>query len=464
MCTCNSDIEHQNASFDSNEAAYEEARQHDRPYTNSLGPPPRWDQGPSPEPTDVISDAGDQQELQLRHKQLQAHKPDAISKHFNIEESLLSLPADNCDDDLLTKIHDAFVQTRRERGEFLPKGMLCSLVNATSVAEELNHTLTFTPEEVQSYTEKICSETEVTRRSKLKIKSYRKIFALLVVIDSTKSIRQVLDEDVSDLDLPLTLVKYHGIAGLCRRDLASQSEGIPLESLRKPYLSLTKLKNFAEYQWKLLAPFFSQDVDSEVKHYKLNDKHILPFVPLDDMADEDTEREGGYGKVDLVDVHPDHHNFHEDTLGCKGFAVKQQIHEDNRDYFKKEMIILKKFSGERRHPHIVSLLATYEQFKKFHLIFSRAEGDLFTFWKEFKRRPHVNQRNILWMVEQCRGITDGLLKLHRLLTLPKNQGGMQEESTDDVVGMSKPYLIYLFLSLKIFDTWTSHVDPAFLFC
>ncbi|KAH7385336.1 kinase-like domain-containing protein [Phaeosphaeria sp. MPI-PUGE-AT-0046c] len=426
-----------NTSFDSNEAAYEEARQQNRPYTNSLGPPARWDQGPSPEPSDVISDAGDQQALQLRHEQAQPPKTNVVRKHVNIEESLASLAAENCYDDLQTRIYEAFKQTRRNQGEFLPKRMLCSLVNTTSVAEELSHTFAddLKPEEIASKAEEICSETEVTRRGRPKIKSFRKIFALLVIIEATKSILQFLEEDISDLDLPLKLVKWRGIDGLCRRESASQDEGVPLECLRRPQWSLNKLRNFEYYQWRLLAPFFYQDKSSDVKHYKLNDHHILPFIPLDDMADEDTEREGGFGRVILVDIHSDHHNFREDSPGCKGFAIKQQMYEDHRNYFKKEMIILKKFSGERSHPHIVSLLATYEQFKKFHLIFSRAEGDLFTFWKELKRRPKINQRNILWMVEQCRGITDGLLKLHRLLTLPKNQGGMQEESTDDLADL-----------------------------
>ncbi|OAL02957.1 hypothetical protein IQ06DRAFT_375626 [Phaeosphaeriaceae sp. SRC1lsM3a] len=432
-----------NTSFDSNEAAYEEARAYEgppeqqRPYTDSLGPPAQLYQGPSPEPSDVISDAGDQQELLLRHKQAQAPKTDGFRKHVNIEESLASLPAENCYDDLQTRIYEAFKQTRRNQGEFLPKGMLCSLVNTTSVAEELSHTFAgiLTPDEIESKAEKICSETEVTRRGKPKIKSFRKIFALLVVIEATKSILQFLTEDISDLDLPLKLVKWQGIDGLCRRDSASLNEGVPLKCLRRPQWSLNKLRNFEYYQWRLLAPFFYQDMSSDVKHYKLNDHHILPFIPLDDMADDDTEREGGFGRVILVDIHPDHHNFREDSPGCKGFAIKQQLYEDHRNYFKKEMIILKKFSGERSHPHIVSLLATYEQFKKFHLIFSRAEGDLFTFWKELKRRPNINQRNILWMVEQCRGLTDGLLKLHRLLTLPKNQGGMQEQSTDDLTDL-----------------------------
>jgi hypothetical protein len=419
-------------SFGSDKAFYEGAQNSERPYTSSLGPPPRWDQRASPEPSDVISDAGDQQELQLRQKQ--------TGKYHSIEQSLASLPSDDSQDDFQTKIYNAFQQARSPNAEFLPRGMLCNLVNPDSVSQELRQKFSniLTPEAIQNYTSRICSETQTQRRGKPKIKSFRKIFALLVLIESTESILKLLEEDVSDLDLPLTLVKHQQIDGFCRRDTNSQNAGAPLQCLRRPQWSLLKLRNFAEYQWKLLAPFFSQDIDNDVKHYKLDDHHVLPFLALNDMAEKDTERLGGYGRVILVDIHPDHHSFPRDRLCNRGFAIKQQIDEEHRNAFKKEIDILKKFSGQRSHPHIVSLLATYEQFKKFHLIFYRAEGDLMTFWKELKRRPTTNKHNVLWMVAQCRGLADGLLRLHRLLTLPKSQGGAQEERAKNLNGMLLP--------------------------
>jgi hypothetical protein len=366
-------------------------------------------------PSDVISDAGDQQELQLRQR------------HYDIEESLASLPASDFDD-LQSRIHAACQPTRKEKAEFLPKGSLCALINPQTVTQELDQPLSdiHTPEEIARYAEKICSETNVERRGRLKIKSFRKIFALLVLVEATKSILQFLEDDVSDIDLPLTLVKHNGIYGLCRRNSNSQDAGIPLKCLRRPKWSTTKLRLFEYYQWKLLAPFFFQDNSGDVKHYKLSDHHILPFMALNDMAEEDAEREGGFGRVQMVGIHPDHHNFQNELSCGRGYAVKQQLYEEHRNSFKKEISILKLFSGVRSHPHVVSLLATFEQFKRFHLIFHRAEGDLFTYWKELKTTPKINQRNVLWMAEQCWGIIDGLLALHRLLTLPRSQGGAQD--------------------------------------
>jgi hypothetical protein len=430
-----------NTSFDSDKSFYEEARNRERPYTSSLGPPARLDQRASPEPSDVISDAGDQQELQLRQKQSHYQDTSATGNYHSIEQSLGSLPPlDDSQEDLQTRIYNAFQQNRSSKAEFLPRGMLCSLVNPESVSQVLTQKFSniLSPEAIREHTFRICNESKTFRRGKPKIKSFRKIFALLVLIESTESILKLLEEDVSDLDLPLTLVKHQQIDGFCRREVKKQDHGAPLQCLRRPQWSLLKLRNFAEYQWKLLAPFFSMDIDNDVKHYKLDDHHVLPFVALDDMADKDTERLGGFGKVILVDIHPDHHSFPKDRFCSRGFAIKQQIDEEHRNAFKKEIDILKKFSGQRSHPHIVSLLATYEQFKKFHLIFYRAEGDLMTFWKELKGHAETNKQNVLWMAKQCRGLADGLLKLHRLLTLPKSQGGAQEETTDNYNGMLIP--------------------------
>jgi serine/threonine protein kinase len=78
--------------------------------------------------------------------------------------------------------------------------------------------------------------------------------------------------------------------------------------------------------------------------------------------------------------------------------------------------MLKKFSGN--HPHLVSLLATYEQFNKFHLIFHAAEADLLEYWRQVNPTPPVTPETISWVAQQCQGLADGLAKIHRLQTAP----------------------------------------------
>lgn len=302
--------------------------------------------------------------------------------------------------------------------EFLPRGELRHLINPESVFRELTKDLSaiHSPKNIRGFAETVCSEIEVIRDNKIKIKSFRKIFALLVLVEKTSSIPLFIEEDVSDLDLPLLHIKNDQINGLCRKGTTSAELRLISRCFKPPQWSPVKLRNFQEWQWTMLAPFFSRDDDGDIKHYTLPDQCILPFIHRHDGAKEDDDKTGGFGRVLMVRLHKDHHNFHKGKVSDQKFAVKQQLYEHDRDAFKKEISILKSFSGELGHRHIVSLLATYEQFKLFHLIFYRAEGDLFAFWNDINIQPHFNSRNVTWMVEQCAGIAEALLRLHRHLT------------------------------------------------
>ena len=105
----------------------------------------------------------------------------------------------------------------------------------------------------------------------------------------------------------------------------------------------------------------------------------------------------------------------------KGFAIKQQLDDLDRETFEKEAKILRMFSGTQCHPHIVSLLASYEHGGKYHLVFHRAESDLLAFWNQVVPEPICGYANILWMANQCWGIADGLRRLHKRLTFTVDQ-------------------------------------------
>lgn len=78
--------------------------------------------------------------------------------------------------------------------------------------------------------------------------------------------------------------------------------------------------------------------------------------------------------------------------------------------------MLEKFG--RHHRHLISLLATYEQFKSFHLIFYWAEADLLHYWRQVNPMPSMQFPTLSWMAEQCQGIAAGLAKIHRFELVP----------------------------------------------
>ena len=262
---------------------------------------------------------------------------------------------------------------------------------------------------------------------KTKIRSFRKIFAILVLTEKPWAIFNFIKEGVSDLDLPLVEFDdrdHPGRKGLRRKDASGNPSPEPLQcSIGWPP---TSILNFEMYQWTMLAPFFSPGKYDDVKHYVLHDQDILPFVgaPQDD-EDESSEIGGGFGRVFMVQIHDEHHNFRHPRLQACDFAIKQ-LYENDRTMFNREVNIQKRFSGSRVHPHIVPLLATYEQFQKYHLIFYKAEGDLLRYWRKINPCPAFDYENVLWIAKQCKGIANALLCLHKHYTLERYDTPPQE--------------------------------------
>ncbi|CAO2653751.1 Nn.00g031620.m01.CDS01 [Neocucurbitaria sp. VM-36] len=409
-----------------------------RPYTDSLGPPGQISTGGASPALSIISDAGHQQ--QLRQKQTASPSPHQCLQEYQEEDASDSSSTCPLAFELQEQIFHALVRNERKDAHipswgFLPQEQLYRVVNSNSVARKLSTDLSYryTSEQIKTYASTVCNEPEVVRKGKKKLKSFQKIFAILVMVEMSSAICHFLDEDVSDIDLPLIPTWKHGrIVGLCRWDPSGVPSTPPLQCFRRALWSPVKLRNFEQEQWTMLAPFFSQGEDGEIKHYVLQDKHILPFLAAPD-AEADKAQYGGFSKVTMVHIHPDHHNFKDNMLCERGFAIKQ-LYEKDREAFRREVNILKKFSGPHSHKHIVSLLATFEQRGKFHLMFYRAGGDLFKYWKELEPDPEFNYANALWMAKQCAGIADGLMKLHNHLTFTIREADMGEQDVQKPAG------------------------------
>lgn len=277
----------------------------------------------------------------------------------------------------------------------------------------------------------VCDPEKVTLDDgRVKLKSYRKIFALLVLAGTTEAIIDFIAKDVSDLCLPFKNIGRLGKPVLYRMDSHGNPFGKRLRCFNPSKWQPMSLHHFVAQQWIFLAPYFSQSKDDKAQHYVLQDQHILPFTSSDTQKEE-SEYYGGFAKVFTVRIHDDHHNFPDKILCNYGFAIKQLITNDRR-IFNKEVKILKKFSGAHSHPHIVSLLATYEQEKTFYLMFYKADGDLFNYWRMIYQNPILNHKNILWILTQCIGVTDGLRRLHMHLTLTFRETHPHEEAVDHI--------------------------------
>jgi serine/threonine protein kinase len=85
--------------------------------------------------------------------------------------------------------------------------------------------------------------------------------------------------------------------------------------------------------------------------------------------------------------------------------------------FEREVAILKKLRDPgHAHVHLITLLATYKHGMEYNLIFPWADTDLFGYWKQFQC-PHQGGHLANWVIEQCRGLAEGLNRIHRYETL-----------------------------------------------
>jgi hypothetical protein len=110
----------------------------------------------------------------------------------------------------------------------------------------------------------------------------RRIFAILILL---KGEERFISRFVEFDDLQRSALDYK----------------LPFSKERLKFLvPVETVDDFYELQWEFVAPVFSRGV----AHRVLDSKIRLPFV-----CDEDTRKEGGFGHIYEVQIHPDYHKF-----------------------------------------------------------------------------------------------------------------------------------------------------------
>jgi len=253
-------------------------------------------------PNSEISDLGD------RHFYADLKERRKSTNSFPLDDSQHRL-------DLQDRFFEALVKTHKEKKGFFPRGELSTLVTEDFVFKELTKYFekTHNESQIRAYARNICEEVPQPKEEDddrpPKIKSFKKIFAILVLIEQTPCISKFLEEDVNDLDLPLRKLEKGG-----------NGTRFGLRLKRKPEKRLECFRTwtqfpitaFEEWQWTTVSPFFHKGTCREVHHFPLPDSINLPFTTdsrRDKTSDIRTEIEGGYGRVFKVHIHPDHHNF-----------------------------------------------------------------------------------------------------------------------------------------------------------
>lgn len=356
--------------------------------------------------------------------------PKAARSHSNSRDSAIDMnesvasPAqstylgpDQETDCLQDELFLALIPTHQEKRGFFAKNQLSRILTEARVRDELTKHFedSLSEQTIEEYARTICHGAQGKSADGPNKKTFIKVLAILIIIEKTKSIIKLLEEDVNDSDLPLIKVSRPHDENLFDLRVRRERNKV-LRSFQKRWNQLN-IRNFDEWQWTTLPVDFARPTEhGEVKHYQLQEQRILPFIKDSRESKPNfsrrTELEGGFASVFRVGIHPQHHNFQPlpGKTGHAFFAVKR-LHSQNKQAFQREVEMLNKFSSNK-HDHLISLLATYEQFDRFFLVFDWAEADLQAYWRKANSKPSFDQQTVMWMARQCKGIANGVIKIH----------------------------------------------------
>ncbi|KAE9377375.1 kinase-like protein [Stipitochalara longipes BDJ] len=289
----------------------------------------------------------------------------------------------------------------RHHSFIVPKDVQESLITESTIAED-----------IQARSPDI-SEKEARDYAKTACQHARCLYATLAYIKRGADICALLNEGITDEDLPLVRKPNDRTAPLYLR----RGDLVLVKTMKtwKP----KHRENFDRVQWWMTSPLFKYG-----EHYSLDEKAVLPFVSLDANEASLGKKQGGYSEVYPVRIHPAHHDFWETTGQEKGplVAVKQLFSSDETE-FQKECTILQALNP-KGHPHLIKLLATYEMGNKYHLMFPYADANLRKYWEDHPN-PTFNADTVLWSLRQMAGIASGLQLIHDFkVTVPLSVPGV----------------------------------------
>ncbi|CVK99375.1 uncharacterized protein FMAN_02217 [Fusarium mangiferae] len=298
----------------------------------------------------------------------------------------------------------------RQQEQFLPAGSLESICTEVTVFTELSRY--FDEEETKQVTSYICD-----RR-----KPAKKIFAILALINRIELIETFRNATFIDEDLPLA--KNIEESELRSRRPDDQRAVLLTRSLR----DIKAIRDFNLKQWWVNIPFFDKGINQTYGYLVFDSDTIMPWESAGHSIVT-----GGYGFVQKVKIHKDHHSF----PGHKGFALKTilPVKEKARGIFQKELVAFRKVCPR---PNLVELLSAFEISGKdqFMLLFPWAEGgsmdDLMNqSSKDLFISLQLPPRDFVqWITSQCRGLVEALGEIHQANIVT---GSAEEEASKSQV-------------------------------
>ncbi|KAI1122255.1 kinase-like protein [Nemania abortiva] len=224
----------------------------------------------------------------------------------------------------------------------------------------------------------------------------KKSFAILGLCEKQAVIWDLLNEGLTDEDLPLS--KFEGRGLPITSNILVSRKGKKFESFSK--LENIAVENFLEKQWLALAPIFS----TPGQHISLDRKNPLPFLDIKYIPTR--SRSTVYkGMLHAAHVMPQVENHVQIAIKCY----------TNAQEFKRENENLEKIQN-LKHKHLIRHIATVRQGDLFYAILPWASGgSLSDFWGKYPDALRTRETVLfLWCFQQMLGLIDALVVLHEI--------------------------------------------------
>ncbi|KAL6823324.1 kinase-like domain-containing protein [Trichoderma camerunense] len=250
----------------------------------------------------------------------------------------------------------------------------------------------------------IVDEESPTRNNTVVAHPRLKIFAILVLIGHPRLIEPFLEQLLCDDLLPFT----------CSEDFMD---------LRSSEMSLTShiqlpqdcdrfaiIKGFCNEQWSVLVPHFDGQTADNMRFevYDLHEKKILPIIKV-----SEERYAGGYGLVERIWIHEEHHDFKHTSFALK--TMHPFTSKEGDSLFQQELDAFRKVNPGG---HVVEICAAIKQGDHRSFLFPWAEGgNLSDLWRRAPRDiiesaevrwPQFSR----WVCIQCHGIIKDLMAIH----------------------------------------------------
>ncbi|KAK1624437.1 kinase-like domain-containing protein [Colletotrichum phormii] len=307
---------------------------------------------------------------------------------------------------------------RPQGSQWLPVNHLFRIVTKESVFQALKESIPENSElreaDLRRCAEAVCPPSGPENNAKV---GSRSVFAILTLLEKVGEIRQFIELDLSDDNLPFVpdpnqpspdgqLFPKGFDDDLKKRTFGSQ-------------WSLGEWGAFERYQRTMRSPYFAiglSDKDRGIPHYELEPDTVLPFIA---ESSNTSSVVTSNSHVRRVQIHMHHHAMHKGVAsGNPFFAVKELLAgSDNKKKFSREKNFREevrawaKTVGLSSHDHVIKLLATWRKGDSWNMLFPWARSNLKDYWEQ--NRPERSPEFVHWISTQCRGLVEGLKKIHR---------------------------------------------------